>query len=100
QMPLTVLEAMAAGLPIAGVDVGDIKSMLPDESRRFIASRFDERRLTDHLTGLLSDPLLRARLRRLNRRRSSTEFSLDSMLLAYDHLFSLQHLPRHPARRL
>ena len=36
QMPISVLEAMAAGLPIAGVDVGDVKEMVSIENRQFI----------------------------------------------------------------
>ena len=48
QMPISVLEAMAAGLPVASVDVGDVKEMLSLENRPFVVNqRFDIARRGD-----------------------------------------------------
>jgi glycosyltransferase involved in cell wall biosynthesis len=46
-MPLSVLEAMAAGLPVAATDVGDVRAMLAEANGAFVARlahvfRFDE----------------------------------------------------------
>src|SRR6185437_14374501 len=39
QMPTTVVEAMASGLPVAAVDVGDISQMVAAENRPFVTER-------------------------------------------------------------
>lgn len=88
QMPLTVLEAMAAGLPVAGLDVGDVKQMVAPSAQRFIAPRSADSGLTDALATLLADPALRDEVGEANRRHVRAHYSLDAMLAAYDRLFS------------
>ncbi|MFO1056641.1 MAG: glycosyltransferase family 4 protein [Dongiaceae bacterium] len=88
QMPLTLLEAMAAGRAVASVDAGDVRAMLPAENRRFVVAREDEAGLTDAIGTLLADPALRTRLAAANRRRAETEFSLTRMVATYDRLFA------------
>ncbi len=39
QMPLSVLEAMAAGLPVVATDVGDVRLMVAAENRKLIVPR-------------------------------------------------------------
>ena len=39
QMPLSILEAMAAGLPIVATDVGDVRAMVADDNLPFIVPR-------------------------------------------------------------
>src|SRR5271156_5258828 len=42
QMPNALLEAMAASRAVAAVDVGDVKSILCEDNRHFVAARDDE----------------------------------------------------------
>jgi L-malate glycosyltransferase len=88
QMPLSVLEAMAAGLPVAGSDVGDVKAMLPDESRRHIVPRDDEAALTQALAKLLGNDELRRSLGRLNQAHVRAHYAQATMLASYHRLFS------------
>lgn len=87
QMPNAVLEAMAARLPIAAVDVGDIKMMVSQENREFIAPRDSEAALFAAIRRLLDTPALREQLGKRNRERVVAEFSLRRMFDRYAELF-------------
>ena len=87
QMPYGLLEAMAAGLPAAATDVGDIKSIVAEPNRPFIVPVQDERQLAQALGRLFGSAELRSRLGEANRIKAEAEFSLDVMVRAYDRLF-------------
>lgn len=87
QMPLAVLEAMDAGLPIASTDVGDVWSMVAAENRAFVVEASDAA-LTQALRDLVADKALCARLGAANRQRARTEFSLRGMCAAYRNVFA------------
>jgi glycosyltransferase involved in cell wall biosynthesis len=86
QMPLSVLEAMAAGLPIAATEVGDIPDMVAPSNRRFVAAR-NEAELAVHLKSLLTDANERTRIGRDNHDRMREQFTQDAMVDAYARLF-------------
>jgi len=86
QMPLSVLEAMAAGLPVAATDVGDVRAMLAGENAAFVVPP-EEGALARALAGLAADPALRARIGAANRRKAEAEFDERRMFDAYRSLF-------------
>jgi glycosyltransferase involved in cell wall biosynthesis len=86
QMPISVLEAMAAGLPIAGVDVGDIKEMVSIENQQFIVDRGSPP-LAVAISDLLADSESRARIGSANRQRVCTDYTLDRMVRSYTELY-------------
>ena len=87
QMPISVLEAMALGLPVLATDVGDLRIMLPAESRNTcIFARCEETAFAERLAALLASPDERRRLGALNRAKAA-EFSLEAMVARYDRLF-------------
>jgi L-malate glycosyltransferase len=88
QMPYSVLEAMAAGLPLAATDVGDVKCMVAPENAEFVVPVSDEESLRRRLLQLLRDPLLRARLGRANQQSAHGGYALDRMVERYDDLFA------------
>lgn len=88
QMPYSVLEAMAAGLPVAATDVGDVKRMVAPENAEFVVPAADEESLRQRVLRLLQDPSLRARVGNANRQRAGAEYALDQMIERYDDLFS------------
>lgn len=86
QMPMTVLEAMAAALPVVATDVGDIKEMLAAENRDFIVRR-DDRALADALLALLLQPELCRAVGAANRARADRDYDQELMFRAYAELF-------------
>lgn len=99
QMPIGLLEAMAAGLPAVATDVGDIKSIVSAPNRPFVVNAADPAALTGALRALLADPVLRGRLGEANRTRVRNEFSIDMMVAAYDRLFGQASVKRRTAGR-
>jgi glycosyltransferase involved in cell wall biosynthesis len=88
QMPLSILEAMAAGLPIVSTDVGDVRAMLPWQNREWVTPRGDEGAFTDALARLAQDALARRALGIANRAHVAATYDEAAMLAAWDQLFA------------
>ncbi|MEQ9641983.1 MAG: glycosyltransferase family 4 protein [Alphaproteobacteria bacterium] len=86
QMPLSVLEAMAAAKPVASVDVGDVRSMVADANQRFVVPRDDEAAFAQAMLVLAGDAALRASLGAANREAARTRFPPDRMFETYERL--------------
>ncbi|MGC9268578.1 glycosyltransferase [Acidiphilium sp.] len=78
QMPLSVMEAMACGLPVVATDVGDIARMVAPENRAFLTPR-DDQALGAALAALLADPARAAAIGQANRRRAEAQFDFTAM---------------------
>jgi glycosyltransferase involved in cell wall biosynthesis len=85
QMPMSLLEAMAGGVPAASTDVGDIRAMLPEEGRRFVTA-LDDRALAEALSALIADPGLRCVLGAASREKAEREFDQAAMFRAWADL--------------
>jgi glycosyltransferase involved in cell wall biosynthesis len=86
QMPLSLLEAMAAGLPVVATDVGDIRAMLAPENRGMVTPMTEEG-LAAALDSLMADAALRARLGAANRARVEAAFDERAMVEAHRSLW-------------
>ncbi|MBA3055561.1 MAG: glycosyltransferase, partial [Sphingomonadales bacterium] len=62
QFPLSVVEAMAAGLAVVSPDVGDVAAMVAEQNRPFITPAGRDDLLAAALRALAADPALRARI--------------------------------------
>ncbi len=83
-MPLTVLEAMAAGLPVVATPVGDIPRMVEDGvSGRLVPPRHPEA-LADALEPLLRNVEARRAMGRAARQRVWERFNLDDTCAGLD----------------
>ena len=85
QFPISLVEAMAAGLPVASTDVGDVATMVAPENRPFVVP--DEATLSIALGALASDAGLRRRLGEANCRRARRDFAETAMVDAYAALY-------------
>ncbi len=78
--PLTILEAMRAGLPVVTTDVGGCAEAVVDDVTGFVVPHGNEVALRDRLQRLLIDAPLRARFGLAGRRRYERHFTRDVML--------------------
>ncbi len=77
QMPLSLLEAMAAGLPALSTDVGDVRSMLSEENGPFVTA-IDDKAFAAGLRAMLSKDT--GGIGEANRGKAKREYSLDAMI--------------------
>ncbi|GAB5347839.1 glycosyltransferase family 4 protein [Alteriqipengyuania sp. 357] len=87
QFPLSVVEAMAAGLPVAAPAVGDIASMVAQENAPFIVAPHDEDALAGSLLALAGDEDLRKSTGLANRARARSQFEETKMIASYRRLY-------------
>ncbi|HKT76974.1 MAG TPA: glycosyltransferase [Sphingobium sp.] len=85
QFPISLVEAMAAGLPVASMDVGDVAQMVAPENQALVVA--DEAALGDALGMLAADATLRHRLGEANRQRARRDFDEAAMVDAYAALY-------------
>ncbi|MFZ2997754.1 MAG: glycosyltransferase [Sphingobium sp.] len=85
QFPISLVEAMAAGLPVASMDVGDIANMVAPANRPFVVA--DEGGLAQALGTLADSSELRASLGAANRQRANQDFGEAAMVDAYAALY-------------
>lgn len=83
QFPISVVEAMAAGLAVAAPAVGDIAAMVADPNRPFITPPGDPAALAAAIERLSGDADLRAAVGRANRVRAEAEYGEAAMIEAY-----------------
>lgn len=86
QMPLSLLEAMAAGLPVAATDVGDIRSMLAEANAPYVTAP-DDAALAAGMRALLGQAGLRRVLGVANRAKVEQEFNQEAMFQAWAAVF-------------
>jgi L-malate glycosyltransferase len=83
-MPLSVLEAMASGLPVVSFAVGDVPYMVAAENSTFASIALDdEEGFRGALATLAQSPSLRAQLGQANQALAFQKFDLTQMLRDY-----------------
>ena len=86
QMPLSVMEAMASGLPVVATDVGDIRGMIAAENTPFLAT-LDDEAVHGALAALLRDRDLRQRIGAANLATARQDFDQGRMVAAWRDLW-------------
>jgi glycosyltransferase involved in cell wall biosynthesis len=86
QMPIAVVEAMAAGLPVVSPAVGDVAAMVSDANRLYVAA--DEAAFRAALAQMTDSTALRAEVGAANRRVAAERFDESNMVAAYEKLYA------------
>ena len=87
QFPVSVVEAMAAGLAVASPGVGDVAAMLSAENAPFVSPPDDEAALADAIGRLAADPARRAAIGAANRAKAKAEFDAATMAQRYAQVY-------------
>lgn len=87
QFPISLVEAMAAGLPVVATDVGDVAAMVAAENRPFIVPASDEKAFAEALRKLGDDDQLRKAVGAANREKARRTFAEADMIRAYGELY-------------
>ncbi|MEE4453760.1 glycosyltransferase [Novosphingobium resinovorum] len=83
QFPISVVEAMAAGLAVASPAVGDVMAMVSVENRSFVTPAGDEAALARALAELAGNPALRAAIGAANQAWAEAQYDENAMVRSY-----------------
>lgn len=88
QFPLSVVEAMAAGLAVASPAVGDVAEIVSAENARFITPVGDEAALAAAMLELAQDELARRRVGAANRVLATRDYDESVMAAHYARIYA------------
>jgi glycosyltransferase involved in cell wall biosynthesis len=87
-LPIAILEAMAAGLPVVSTDVGDVRMAVKDGVNGILVPSGDSERYADAVLELLTDSDKRNEYGRKGRELVLQNYSLEAMVKRYDELYA------------
>ena len=86
--PLSVIEAMAAGLPVLATGVGGVTDLVRSDVHGILVRPGDKNALTASLRELIDSRLLRARLVSAGRSLALSSLSSERMVQGYEQLYA------------
>jgi glycosyltransferase involved in cell wall biosynthesis len=89
-VPLTLIEASMAGLPLVSTNVGSVSDVLVNDLNGYLVDS-EPAALADALQKLAIDPVLREIMGKAGRERASRYFSLEKMCSDHTELYQLLH---------
>ncbi len=87
-LPYTLLEAMAAGIPVIATGVGDIPLLIEDRVTGVLVSPGSETALQSAMDLMLSDPEKRKGMTEKARQKILAEFSRERMLRSAEEMYA------------
>lgn len=88
QFPISVVEAMAAGIPVASPAVGDVAGMVAVDNRPFVTPPEDEAALAASLADLAGDEPRRRAIGGANRALAAAQYDETAMVSAYRRTYA------------
>ncbi|HMG45874.1 MAG TPA: glycosyltransferase [Allosphingosinicella sp.] len=87
QFPISLIEAMAAGLPAVATAVGDVPAIVAEDNKPLIVEAADEAAFAAALDSLADQPHLRRAIGAANRAKAAALYDEDEMIAAYARLY-------------
>jgi glycosyltransferase involved in cell wall biosynthesis len=87
-VPLTVLESMAAALPVVATEVGALRDLIADGVEGYLVPAGDHVALAARLAALIDDPGGRVAMGARARARAEREFAIDHTVQGYQQLLT------------
>ena len=87
QFPISLIEAMAAGLPAVATAVGDVREIVSQDNRPLIVEPGDEAAFAAALDSLAERPDLRKAIGLANREKAVAEYDEKAMIARYGRLY-------------
>lgn len=85
--PITVIEAMLAGLPVVATDVGGLGELVIEGRNGFLVPPGSIDGLAESVVRLVRDPALRSAMGELGREIARSRFEVTRMVHAYEELY-------------
>ncbi|MHB8986866.1 MAG: glycosyltransferase, partial [Eubacteriales bacterium] len=89
-LPLTIIEAMQAGVPVVANAAGGVPELVADGETGFLIDGLDPGAAAGACGRLLGDAALRLAMGEAGRQRARQMFSLDEMLRRYQELYGIE----------
>lgn len=86
-LPISLIEAMASGLPVVGTNVAGIKGVIDHDVNGFLVEPDNEEQLSASLHKLVADSALRLRFGKKSRELATTKYSLNTCMNQYQNIF-------------
>jgi glycosyltransferase involved in cell wall biosynthesis len=96
-LPLSLVEAMASGLPVVGTCIDGVRSVVEPDVNGFLVAPDDVEGLTARLSMLIEDEELRHRMGLASKRIGSTRYSLARCVEQTQQVFLSQRRPALPS---
>jgi glycosyltransferase involved in cell wall biosynthesis len=77
-LPISIIEAMRAGLPVIATDVGGVSEMVEENANGFLTRMDDEEMLRGCIRRLIASPNLMAQMGAVGRRRFECDFRIET----------------------
>jgi glycosyltransferase involved in cell wall biosynthesis len=87
QFPISLVEAMAAGLPVVATAVGDVPGIVAEDNKPLIVAPGDEAGFAAALDSLADQPSLRRAIGEANRALARERYDEAGMIAAYARLY-------------
>ncbi|MDD5738625.1 MAG: glycosyltransferase family 4 protein [Candidatus Pacebacteria bacterium] len=86
-LPITILEAMFAGLPVIASNVGGISELIDSEKGGFLVRNNYFKEIKESIYYLIKNPRIRKQMGDYNSQKAKASFTLEKMIRAYTTLY-------------